>query len=170
MLDDIPAVWHTMELEKQRRFVKLSTSKVTLTKIAPNWLQLAIAWWEEDEGYHDICYIWQRNNGAIWTQAENAILCDLYPHADRGVILQALPTRSWTAIHRQAFRLQLSRPHMPNTSGLHKYLSVRDQECMDKLGIVFDEAEPEKHAWWFSTQTSELCQSTLWGRLRSVRA
>jgi hypothetical protein len=171
-LSDIPATWQGMTLEKQRRFVALATEKVTLTKIAPNWLQLAVDWLAEAEGVQDICYIWQRNTGVIWTEEENAILRDLYTSADRETILHALPIRSWTAIQRQAFRLQLSRPYTRNNSGLHKYLSVCDKEVMDELGIVFDKAEATKHAWWSTSctsQTNESSQLILWASLRNVQ-
>jgi DNA invertase Pin-like site-specific DNA recombinase len=155
-LDDVPALWKDMSLEKRRRFVKLVTEKITLTKLAHDWMLVEIAWFWPDVP-HSFCYIWQRQVGTAWTDEENRLLRTLYPHADRATILQALPTRSWTAIGRQAFNLQISRPTLPNTSGLYKTLSIRDKEFMDEVGIVFDVASPKKHAWWFTSQTYSVC-------------
>lgn len=146
-LEDIPAVWKGMELHKQRRFIKLVTEKIVLTKPAPNWLQLEIQWlW--DDAPSTLCYIWQRtgNKGESWTEEENAALCGLYPFADRDTILQALPARSWSAISNQASKRKIARPYQFNNSEMHRLVSLDDAAFMAQAGIVL--ANPYQRAWW----------------------
>lgn len=156
-LGDVPATWEKWSVEKRRRFIELATEKITLKRVARNWLQLEIAWFWPDEP-HSLCYIWQRKTSDAWTAEENTLLCTLYPTADRAILLTALPDRSWTAIQHQAYRLHIFRPwdvRAVNSSGLHKYLSLEDQAFMESVGIVFDTEHADVHAWWSTSHTSE---------------
>jgi DNA invertase Pin-like site-specific DNA recombinase len=150
-LDDIPAVWHEMgkedgtTYEKQQRFIRLVTNSMTLTRVAPNWLCLDIAWLST-ETPNSVCYIWQQHgNGKSWTDEENHILTYAYPHADRLQLLKALPTRNWSAIMIQARRLGLSRPYSQKNSGLPIMLSMDDATFMQEHGISY---APGVHTWW----------------------
>jgi hypothetical protein len=154
-LDDVPAVWKGLGIEKQRRFVSLVTEKITLTKPSPNWLQLTIQWLWPDMPL-DILYIWQRGSrGEAWTDDENSILRTLYPHADRGTILQALPSRSWSAILQRAVGLELSRAYQRNDNTLHRLLSVEDATFMAQAGIVFDKEDPYVRYWVTSVRNND---------------
>jgi len=153
-LDDVPAVWHEMGIEKQRRFLKLVCDTIVLTKPASNWLQLEINWNFQDVP-SSICYIWQRKAGDRWTEEENESLRQMYRSADRLDILKALPTRNWTAIRAQAYRLKIKREPQANTSGLHEYLSVEDHAFMQRVGIPFDSEYPKTHVWWVVIQKVE---------------
>lgn len=155
-LDDIPGSWDAMTVAKRRSFIKLVTEKVTLTRVAPNWLFLDITWLFFDEWHvpsRSQCYILQlQGSGDAWTEEENGILCDLYPYTDRATILQSLPRRSWSAITAQARRLELRRPYLLNNSGLHPSVSVEDDRFMRSLGVAFDEGI---RAWWISDDKRE---------------
>ncbi len=150
-LDDIPAVWHEMgkedgtTYEKQQRFIKLVTRSITLTRVAPNWLCLDIAWLST-ETTNSVCYIWQQGgNGKPWTDEENTLLQSLYEQAERATILQALPKRNWSAIMIQAKRLGLSRPYSQKHSGLPIMLSLDDATFMQEHGISY---APGVRTWW----------------------
>jgi hypothetical protein len=147
-LGDVPAVWHDLGIENQRRFVQLVTEKLTLTKPAPNWLRLEIVWFWPDAP-NSILYIWQRRGqGEAWTDEENARLRMLYPHADRETDLHALPRRNWQGICNQASRLHLARPYQFTNSPLHRLVSVHDAAFMAQAGIVFDAENPYQRVWW----------------------
>ncbi len=154
-LDDIPAVWKELGIEKQRRFIALVTEKITLTKPSPNWLQLTIQWLWPDVPL-DILYIWQRGSRSeAWSDDENNILRTLYPHADRGTILHALPARSWSAILQRAVSLELSRAYQRNDNTLHRLLSVADATFMAEAGIMFDKEDPLVRYWITSVQNDD---------------
>ena len=155
-LGDVPAVWKELGIEKQRRFVALITEKITLTKPSPNWLQLTIQWLWPDMPL-DILYIWQRGSRSeAWTDEENSILRTLYSHADRGTILQALPSHSWSAILQRAVDLGVSRAYQRNDNTLHRFLSVEDATFMAQAGIMFDKEDPSVRYWWTtSLQTTD---------------
>ncbi len=145
-MDDIPAAWKGMGSAKRHRFIKLATESMTLTKPAPNWLQLEVVWLWPDAP-HSRCYIWQRTGkGESWTEEEKAILRMLYPQGDRATILQALPARSWSAINNQAHDLGVGREYQLNNSQLHRLVSVEDASFMAQVGIELE--DPYQHAWW----------------------
>jgi len=143
---DVVERWHKMGIEKQRRFVRLATRKIVMSKPAPNWLQIEIVWlW----GAKSMLYIWQRQGAnTAWTPEENRILERLYSTEDRVAILASLPARTWSAIVARARQIPLRRYVTTNTSVLHPFLSVDDDRFMQKHGIVFDAAAPEKYFWW----------------------
>jgi len=149
----VPSTWKGMELENQRQFVELVTDKITLSKPAPNWLQLRIRWFYPGEP-DSVCYIWQRQGtGEAWTDEENMILRRLYPGADRASILSALSRRSWSAMITQAYKKGISRDYQGNSSPLHKMLSVEDAAFMAQVGLAFS---PGRRVWWvIASETSE---------------
>ncbi len=153
-MDDIPAAWKGMGSAKRHRFIKLATESMTLTKPAPNWLQLEVVWLWPDAP-HSRCYIWQRTGkGESWTDEEKAILRMLYPQVDRATILQALPSRSWSAISNQAHDLGVGREYQLNNSQLHRLVSVDDAAFMAQVGIELE--DPYQWAWWIEAiETSE---------------
>ncbi len=149
-MDDIPAAWEGMRISKQRRFIRLVTESITLTKPSPNWLLLDITWLFYDEWHNatrSLFYIWQRDGrGEAWTEDETSILRRLYPHADRATVLQALPRRNWTAIISQSTRLGIARPYQVNNSGLPNILSVEDAAFMAQVGIELE--TPGQNVWY----------------------
>lgn len=159
-LDDIPAVWYgedlpedqRMTLEDKKRFVHLVVDKLILTKPSPNWLQLEIQWlW--DDAPSDVCYIWQRQgNGRMWSDAENALLRQMYPSADRASILQAFPDRRWSAISNQAATLGLSRLFQWNNSAVPRWVSLDDAAFMVHVGIVLEE---KQRYWWMTANVTD---------------
>ena len=150
-LEDVPAIWKEMGSENRRRFVRLVTEQVTLTKPAHNWLQLTIQWLWPDAPV-DICFIWQRwGKGEIWSLEENHILHMLYPQADRQTILEALPNRSWSAINNQAHKLGILRLYQFNSSDLHRLLSLDDAAFMAQAGLAFNSENPYQRVWWIDT-------------------
>src|SRR5260370_13917104 len=148
-----------MGIEKQRRFIKLVTDMVILTKPAPNWLQLEIAWlWPGTP--NSVCYIWQRvGKGDTWLIEEDETLYKFYSMADRETLLLALPSRSWSAIRRQATRLGLTRFYQLNNSNLHELVSVDDAQFMAQVGIGL--CNPNQRVWWIETVQTDETSSVL---------
>ena len=162
-LDDIPAAWADMGIEKQRRFIRLVTDTITLTKPAPNWLVLDITWLFYDEWHNaarSLLYIWQiKSQHAAWTEEENTILCTLYPNTDRAAVLAALPRRNWYAIFNQALRLRVSRTYQRDNSPLPKCMSVDDATFMAQAGL---ELETRDQRVWYKEgiNTTDICSGS----------
>jgi hypothetical protein len=156
LLESVPGSWNALDLDKKRQLVRLLTDEIVLTKPAQNWLRLDItwAWFDRNE---DVAFIWQRQGqGDAWSTEENERLCALYPEADRKIILEALPARSWRAIVQQASVLQIKRVLQLNTSSMPRHLSLSDKAFMECLGL--DQSDPERSIWWTtSMENNDSC-------------
>ncbi|HLX59340.1 MAG TPA: recombinase family protein [Ktedonobacteraceae bacterium] len=151
LLECVRDGWNELTFEKRRRFIRLIAQSVVLSEASTHFLKLEIVW-TGPYGCTDVGYIWRENaSGGMYTEEENAIIRELYPVADRAVILESLPHRSWTGILVQARHLGLARNRScGNTSKLHIDLSRQDKEIIDSLGLVYDVKWPDKWAGWLS--------------------
>jgi hypothetical protein len=151
-LHDVPEAWNSMDFHEKRRFIQLVCEKITLNKVAPNWLRLEIHWIWDDTPL-DVLYIWQRKGcGEAWTDDEIALLQRLYPGTDRASVLAALPRRNWVAIVDRAHDLGIGRAYMWNTSSLPKVVSMDDAAFMAHVGIVY---APGQRFWWKIAKETE---------------
>ncbi len=106
LVQDARTIWPTLSLERQRRYIRLTTQSIELDVLAEGWLILFVRW-SPYMGYDatDVAIIWrQRGAGKVWTETENSILERSYSTASRGWILDQLPSRSWESIRAQAFK------------------------------------------------------------------
>ncbi|HKF39399.1 MAG TPA: hypothetical protein VKB35_21060, partial [Ktedonobacteraceae bacterium] len=84
----------------------------------------------------DTCYIWLPNGvHENWTKEEIDLLKIMYPSYDRLALLEAYPTRSWSALMAIALDRGIKRHTIKNSSNLPIQLAMRDQEIMDLLGF-----------------------------------
>jgi DNA invertase Pin-like site-specific DNA recombinase len=105
--------------EETRRFIRLATESVELGEYSGHVLTLTIRW-RAPFAQTDVCYIYRQEAGhQAWSAEDEQVLRDLFPHADRLAIMQALPTRSWQSIATWANRLGIERNTRLNTSGVH---------------------------------------------------
>ena len=143
--------WSALDFEKKRRFIRLSTQSITLKEASTHFLEFAIVW-KGPYARTDTGYIWRRHsNGGRWSDEEKAILRELYPVADRAVILDRLPHRSWSAIMIYARQHVggLSRDRScGNHASLHIDLSRNDNAIVELLGVEYEETWPDKLTWW----------------------
>ncbi|MDQ2904183.1 MAG: recombinase family protein [Chloroflexota bacterium] len=155
LLFGVSVGWDDLTFEKKRRFVRLSTKSITISEASTHFLKLAIEW-TGLYGRSDVGYIWRRRgNGGLYREEENAILRELYPVADRAVLLDRLPHRSWSGILIQARRLGLCRHRScGNSSSLHADLSRNDNEVRAFLGVEYKDTWPDKLTWWVSPSDS----------------
>ncbi len=157
LLDCVQAGWSVLPLEKKRRFIGLITQSVVISEASMHFLQFNIIW-TSPYGCLDTGYIFRRNGtGGMYTEAENEVIRELYPVADRAAILERLPHRSWISILEQARRLGLSRNRScGNSSLLHEDVSLRDWEVMETLGMEYDKKWLDKRVWWTSPENGTL--------------
>jgi DNA invertase Pin-like site-specific DNA recombinase len=142
-------VWHDLTLQRKQRFIRLGTKSITIREASTHFLQFVIEWKGDRT---DVGYIWRKHsNGGLYTDEENAVLRELYPVADRAVLLDCLPHRNWKAIQNQAHDLELSRGQScGNSSSLHVNCSRTDTEILELLGVEYDRMWPDKLSWWIT--------------------
>ncbi len=136
--------------EETRRFIRLACESVELGEYSGHVLTLTIRW-RAPFAQTDVCYIYRQEAGRQqWGKADEQILRDLYPEADRLTILQALPTRSWQSITAWANDLGIKRHTLLNTSGIHDTrLCWLDAQLLQAHDWSIDEKETQTHtAWW----------------------
>ena len=143
--------WNKLKPEKRLRFIHLITTSLVLTEASTHFLKVKINW-TSPSSCVDVGYIWRTSgSGVKYTDAEKDILRELYPIADRAVILKRLPTRPWSGIMIQASIMGLSRSRScGNTSGLHKDLAYQDGKIIDKMGVQYSTEWPDKLVFWQS--------------------
>jgi hypothetical protein len=151
LLECVQGGWKDLPLERKRRFIGLITQSITISEASMHFLRLDIVW-TGPYGCTDTGYIFRRNGtGGMYTEAENAIIRALYPIADRAVILERLPHRSWISILEQARRLKLSRNRARgNSAGVHEDISLNDLKVMQALGVEYDKKWLDKLTFWTS--------------------
>jgi hypothetical protein len=121
-----------------------------LSRVAPSWFKMEIHWkiqgWETD-----IAHIKRGWSGTHWTGEEIDCLRQMFPTEDAGVILQALPTRSWRAIKAKAYEKGLARTRrgiksIPVNNPAYLDMSFEDLVYAEERGL----APSTKNAQWSS--------------------
>jgi hypothetical protein len=97
--------------------------------------------WAAPFSQTDVCYIYRDDGGRQeWSEADQFDLATLYPYADRRVILERYPARSWLCIMSYASDRGLVRSTKLNTSGItDRVLSLRDHELLQANGWSLDQ-------------------------------
>jgi Recombinase len=152
LLTDASYAYKDFAFQSKQKLVRLITTNIYLSVLAPRWLLLEIDWSPFlGVSVNDFAFIWRPYaSGGSWLDAENEILRSVYEAESRDSILQTLPNRSWGSILHQAHRKGLRRPNnLGNNSPLHPMLSYEDIKVMRQNGLEFDmESEPKKRVWW----------------------
>jgi DNA invertase Pin-like site-specific DNA recombinase len=140
--------------EESRRFIRLFCESIELSEYSGHVLTLTIRW-RAPFAQTDMLYLYRKEAGRQqWSEADEQVLRDLYPEADRLAILQALPTRSWQSITAWANDLGIKRYTLLNTSGIHDTrLCYADWQLMQEHGWELDEQwkkeEKQTHTTWW---------------------
>ena len=127
------ADWYQMPFERQRRYASLIVASVTMEEVSPHVLKLVLTYKSPI-----LCtltgYVLREKCGLrTWTDEENGFIHTLYPSADRAVILQAIPNRTWQSICQQAIVLGIGRRTILNTSGIANNRAYADAQLLDSL-------------------------------------
>ncbi|HYL42858.1 MAG TPA: recombinase family protein [Ktedonobacteraceae bacterium] len=126
LLDLALRSWDALPFEKQRRFVKLLVTSVNIKAESSHFIRVDIHL-RPPFNYSLYGYMYRvHGTRPAWTEEEIETLTRLYPHADRVEVLQALPSRSWENIIKQACAMRLKRYTSRNTSDMHTGLTYSD--------------------------------------------
>ncbi len=149
-------LWPKWDTEKRQRFIRLVTQSITFDVIADGWLQLTIQW-SPFLGINatDIAILWrQRGTSGVWTNEENALLQEHYPHARRAWLLEQLPRRTWLAIVSQASRLKIKRQYSSSDTDLPAWMSLEDRHVLEAYGLTVD-TPAKAYCWWIMANGSD---------------
>ena len=152
LLTDASYGYDEFTFENKQSLVRLITTNIYLSVLAPRWLLLEIDWSPFlGVSVDDFAFIWRPYaSGGSWLDADKETLKEVYEAESRDSILQSFPNRSWGSILHQAHRLGLRRPNnLGNNSPLHPMLSYEDIKVMRENDLEYDmESEPKKRVWW----------------------
>lgn len=126
LLRDALDLWETWRFETKKRFVNLVVQRITFTDVTPHILKITVDLKPPINGYVEGHMYRLRGTKTDWTDEEMETIRQLYPHADRLDILQALPHRTWRTIVDRAMGAGVMRMTRLNTSGLGKSVTYAD--------------------------------------------
>ena len=147
LMERVRAGWTCLEYDHQRRLAKLVILKADLREAAPHILCLTLALGVPISRKLAIYFYRARGSHPAWTDAENAILRQFYPDADRRIVMEHLLTRTWeSAIMQAGAILHLVRTTRQNTSTIPDNMTYADQLVLQELGVPMSEAR-RKATW-----------------------
>jgi hypothetical protein len=139
LLPDIASKWDKLSFAVRLRFVGALVRKVVLSHVAPVWLKVEIHWKSAIGDFIDTGHFKRTAaNKTRWSQEEETILREIYPHADAAEILKALPDRSWDGIQHRANRLNIERERKGRNSiyvTLESYGTLEDRQYEEEHGL-----------------------------------
>ncbi len=146
--------YETMLFENKQKLVRLVTTKLELSIIAPRWLLLQIAWSPFlGTTLEDIAFIWHPyGSGGKWSDEETEILERMYHTEEKDSIREALYSRSWSAIKHMASEKGIRRLRWLKDSVLPDILSLQDHQIMQENELDYSEG---KRVWWKSVLDQE---------------
>lgn len=125
--DEIPLMIDT--------FVK----KIELEPLAPHFYKMIIDWYDPEWGIDEgICYR-DGNSSIHWTEEEDTILREHWPHTSRAELIKLLPRRNTDSMNARAHLLHIKRcrkvpePDVPTT------FCLQDIEVMQQCGLKHQE-------------------------------
>ena len=154
IVDDIDMAhkeWAEMTLQRRQLFVTLITRSISLDELSAHFLRLTVVWKGPFKAPRDDCYIFRADGSRTqWSDQDDTILEEMYPHADRYAILQRFPMRSWMSIAARAEVIGLQRFTRLNTYDCPRNVSLTDWQLIQRYNLPYDAtwAESDLHIFW----------------------
>jgi len=150
LLVEASECYEGMTFERKQKLIRLVTSSIALSVLAPRWLVFEIQW-SPFLGVlvHDQAYIWRPSvSGSPWSEEEKAIVQQYYETEEADTLLALLPRRGWGAIVGQGERQHLYRS-LRQSRPAHEKMCNGDFEVLTELGLLEDlEQYPDRRLWW----------------------
>jgi DNA invertase Pin-like site-specific DNA recombinase len=160
IVDDIEKAnndWSKMKLERRQLFITLITKLISIDELSAHFLRLTVLWKGPFEAPRDDCYIFRADGSRVqWSDQDDSILEEMYPHADRFDILQRFPTRSWMSIAARAEVIGLQRYTRLNTYDCPKNLSLTDWHLIQRYHVPYDDTwqQQDLRIFWVQVMSS----------------
>ncbi len=130
LISEATKLWQSWHFEKRRRMVKMVVDGADIREVSPHVLRLTIVFSEPINSTLIVHIFRARGSRDEWNDREKAILRRYYPSADRALLMEKLPTRTWESIIMQSRFMGLSRTTRANTSGIPDNLCFADVAIM----------------------------------------
>jgi DNA invertase Pin-like site-specific DNA recombinase len=141
--------WEGYPIGEKHKFLESVIKEVEISYAAPHWIEIKITWINPEWGI-DIGYLWYKKSKSnpTYTEAELEIIRKLYPAATQREILEALPTRTWQSIIRQAYLLKLSRKYQRRNDAILPFWSMADIAFAEEKRIDTSNMMLDKFICW----------------------
>lgn len=148
--DLIPALqqhWEKLPFEDRMMVIGAFTRRVVISTPSLGWLHMEIEW---KIGEKDSMHQRRVTNGKTWTEAEDALIRELWPTEDGGEILNRLPSRSYGAIKKRAGDLGVRRDRKGGSVKLDDYfdISMQDMQYAQEHQLDTVSKKPQWLARW----------------------
>lgn len=134
ILGEAPGEFWNMDIDRQRRMLRLLVDSIEVENISPHMYSLRLKWKDPVTPRWDCALIFRRNSlrsvlkGDDWSEEELALLKEIYPTGDKLDLHKAFPMKSCEAIKQKSSELQIKRAlERPTTySIIHRSLCYAD--------------------------------------------
>jgi hypothetical protein len=172
-LADLEELWPHKPFELKKSILKLLIKRLVIDKVSTKFFQVCVEWKYKEWGTEQT-YLAQNEGGRKqWTKEELSLLQKVYLEQkdtrDRFAIMQALPDRSWEAIHHMIANLGINPGkghgkgggvHFKRGQLEHIALSWKDMQWLQQNSLTYKSISLNE-VGWSSPSSSELasCRS-----------
>ena len=175
LMERVMTGWTCLACDHQRRLAKLLIIEADIRETSPHILRLTLSLGVPINRKLAVYFYRARGAHPAWTDAENTVLRQYYPYADRRVIMEKLLTRTWeSAIMQAGSILHLRRMTRENSSTIPDNMTYADQLMLQDLGVPMSEARrkatwPQVRDITSQAQSGELVRQRLFFLRRHTR-
>ena len=136
LIEEATTQWKSMVFEHKKQLVDLIVASADMMMESPHILKIIVDLKEPVKGQL-VGYLYRTHATSVpLLDAERQIIRDLYAHADRADILQALPMRSWQTVREQASIMSIERKSRVNTSHIPDRVTWADVAMLERLALT----------------------------------
>lgn len=149
LIQEMRTYWPKLPFADKKRLVQAFLLRAVLRECAPHWVYIEFEWRTPSWGI-DSALMWRANGSSPnWTEEENAILREHFTTADRQMLQELLPNRTYRAIYYQSVNaLGMEPRRIPNNTQFGREISLCDYLFMQECGLVYDRGWGSKKVFW----------------------
>ena len=153
VLAHLPTEYKKLSIEGQKRMMRIVAKEVKLDMLSPHLFRLYIVWENGIAVRPDVALLWRGmtpNNSEAWTEEEDHLMRQYYPHKPQIEVMQALPRWAWNRVLERGQVLKLRCDIVPslNFNGPHPvnryHRTMRYDDLTAAEQLVQGEEEKER--------------------------
>lgn len=134
-IEKLSEVWDLKPAKEKREFINLLARRVELSIAATHWVKITV-YWTHPAWPTETLYVYRRRGGIVeWTDEEKELVRQHYPNTSRNILLALLPNKSWTAIARQAHKMNVVRTPKVENLGIDNTITWLDYQFCNEHAI-----------------------------------
>lgn len=159
-LPDLKELWEDKTFELKKCILTVLIKRVVLDKMSPKFFRVRVEWKYKEWGIEQTYLSHNEGGRKQWTEAELQTLQRNYHEQqetrDRLLLMQALPNRSWRAIHHMLKNLGLNAGNgQGKGKGIrslrgqleHNVLSWHDMQWLEESGLSYKSISLNEIGW-----------------------